>query len=169
MRACQAESHSTVVPAQTTRKAEPILAAYKETLPGVPEQVGHARDQAAIYLGGYKSSVVSDAQLIVSELTTNAITHSSSKGKYFTVCITGHITYIHIQVTDLGGLWAGKEVTDELHDHFHGLVLVRALSYDMGITEEDDEGHRTVWARVHVPALAKAFKGCTRRACNALS
>ena len=83
-----------------------------------------------------------DAALLVSELATNALTHSASgQGGTFTVTVSHRSADVRVEVADQGGPWTPDMTGDELHGR--GLLIVGSLAHSWGITG-DDSG-RTVW------------------------
>src|SRR5579875_2900685 len=92
------------------------------------------------------SPLVDDAVLICSELASNAVLHSGSRcpGGEFVVRIEAHTgDYLWVEVEDQGGLWAGREATDESG---RGLHIVATLAEEWGI--EGDAQARVVWGRL---------------------
>ena len=91
--------------------------------------------------------VVDDAVLIASELATNAILHSLSRGKYFTVRCHAFPGYLFIEVEDLGGPWRARK-----RDRPHGLEVIEGLvgTGNWGRGPANGEG-AIVWARLRIP------------------
>jgi anti-sigma regulatory factor (Ser/Thr protein kinase) len=100
------------------------------SFPGRPDQVAQARAFLAQFLDG--SPVAGDAILLVSELVTNAITHSASgqPGGKFTVraCIRDSGS-VHAEVEDQGSRWSGNVTAAECP---HGLFLLHEFSATCG-------------------------------------
>ncbi len=110
--------------------------------------VGEARHQtrATLTVWGVPEDAVDVAELIVSELVTNAIRH----------CDTRHL--VHLQVRDDGAA-LHVEVSDPSRRHprpgvaspdaesGRGLFLVRAVCSEFGARDRDPVG-KTVWATV---------------------
>ena len=83
-----------------------------------------------------------DAVLMVSELATNALTHSASgRGGTFSVTVSHRSSDVRVEVTDQGGSWTPNTPGDELHGR--GLLIVSSIARAWGVTG-DDSG-RTVW------------------------
>jgi len=119
---------------------------FQATYPGCPAEVGLARAEVARYLRG--CPVVDDAILIVSELATNAVTHSASGQRdFFTVRAEWHDTYVFLEVEDAGGEW-------RLHpsdpDRPHGLQMIEALTGIEGWGIDGSPLGRVVWARLDI-------------------
>jgi len=116
---------------------------YAGTYQGREDQVRLVRRAMAECLAGCPAA--DDATLIVSELASNAILHSASRGRFFTIRAELHKDYVRVEVEDLGGPWRGRQ-----HDgRPHGLDVVEALTGPDGWgTETKRTGGRIVWARL---------------------
>jgi serine/threonine-protein kinase RsbW len=115
--------------------------------PGRPDQVQDARRAVALHLAGCRA--LDDAVLIVSELASNAILHSASRGEFFTVRAELHADYVRVEAEDLGGPWRSRQHDDRPH----GLDVVEALTGPDGWgTELASDGGRVVWARLDLAA-----------------
>ncbi|MFJ1703409.1 ATP-binding protein [Kitasatospora sp. NPDC088346] len=122
--------------------------------PGVPESVGGARKLIRDALDFLPQ--VDDAELIVSELVTNAILHSrSGAGGVFWVEIRRRRGFVRIAVTDEGS--AGSKLAyrnaEEVDDFGRGLKIVTELADNWGASSEVDDS-RTVWAELASPTEA---------------
>ena len=117
------------------------------TFTGTPSQVAHARHAVAGMLAGCPRA--DDAILIVSELASNAILHSHSKGQSFTVRAEAFPGYLWLEVEDLGGPW-------NLHPRAaarpHGLDVVEALTGPDNWGVDGSERGRVVWCRLELDA-----------------
>jgi hypothetical protein len=112
--------------------------------PGRPDQVSRVR-----HLIGQRTRntpVADDAVLIASELASNAVLHSRSRGAAFTVACEVSAQYVWLAVEDLGGHWR-PPAPDRCH---HGLQIVAALATRWGVEATLDGC--VVWARVEFPA-----------------
>ncbi len=119
------------------------------TLPASASQVREARRWLARILDG--SPAADDAILCLSELATNAVTHSSSGqlGGSFTIrADIRHGDRVRVEVEDEGGPWSRPVCADEQHGR--GLVIVGTLARDWGISGHSYSGW-TVWAEIAVP------------------
>jgi anti-sigma regulatory factor (Ser/Thr protein kinase) len=76
---------------------------YAGTFRGEPGLVGRVRSEVRAYLDGCPRS--DDAVLIASELSANAVLHSRSAGRSFTVRAELFPSYCWVEVEDLGGPW----------------------------------------------------------------
>jgi anti-sigma regulatory factor (Ser/Thr protein kinase) len=94
--------------------AEPAAATrHTSTYPGRVDQVRHARRAVARHLAGCPSAA--DAVLIASELACNAILHSRSRTRLFTIRAALHPDHVRIEVEDLGGPWRRRRSEDRPH------------------------------------------------------
>lgn len=145
---------------------EPELAAFLTPMPGIrprhrafpghPRQAARAREFTRRYLGDCPAA--DDAELLTSEIITNAIRHSHS-GNGGTV----HIWIAHrchgtlrIAVTDDGPVNKPEPASlppgdpgdpDGLDDSGRGLAIVRAIATDWG--HRADHHATTVWFEIH--------------------
>ncbi|MFI7135854.1 ATP-binding protein [Nonomuraea sp. NPDC050153] len=112
---------------------------------GSAPSVTEARRFVAALLRGWPG--VSDAELIVSELATNAIRHSASGrfGGRFLVSVHAHPDRLWIGVLDEGGPSSPRVFRPCLEgEGGRGLLVVASLALDWGVW--GDEHGRTVWA-----------------------
>ncbi len=124
---------------------------YQRTFPGRPDQVARVRREVAAQLDGCPAAA--DAVLIASELAANAVTHSASAGKFFTIRCQAYPGYIWIECEDLGGEWHCKPADNRPH----GLDIIEALAGpDNWGTETTSDGDRVVWARLDLPGEGSA-------------
>jgi anti-sigma regulatory factor (Ser/Thr protein kinase) len=120
---------------------------FTAVYPGRPDQVQRARRAVARHLAG--CAAADDAVLIVSELASNAVRHSASRGEFFTIRAELHADYVWVEAEDLGGLWRCRQADDRPH----GLDVVQALAGpDNWGVETTSDGGRVVWARLDLPA-----------------
>ena len=117
------------------------------TFTGTPRQVAYARHAVAGILTGCPRA--DDAVLIVSELATNAVLHSGSRGQSFTVRAEIHSGYLRIEVQDLGGSWNAKPGGT---GRPHGLEVIEALTGPDNWGVEGDQAGRVVWCRLELQA-----------------
>lgn len=118
------------------------------TLPGVPGSVGQARAFVRGQLDDGTGGVV--GELAVSELATNAITHTKSgePGGTFTVTVRPVVGGSEVAVFDAGGLGA-PAVAEPGGDaeHGRGLAIVAALASSWGTAPAEDGG-RVTWCQI---------------------
>jgi anti-sigma regulatory factor (Ser/Thr protein kinase) len=124
------------------------MPSWSRLFPGRPEQIAHARLFIRSVLAGRDEA--ESAELVVSELATNAVRHSASglPGGAFTVRVTLRPDGVTVAVDDLGS--AGEPSirggSDELPMSGLGLVLVATLAKEWGSTRTGSG--RRVWAEL---------------------
>ena len=119
-------------------------------LAGTPQAPREARALVSHALGDDHPQV-HDARLVISELVSNAITHSQSGQPGGTVAvaleIAPHSGDVHIQVRDAGGPnTRAPTAHGPDREHGRGLAIVTALAADWG-TETGPAG-RATWCRL---------------------
>lgn len=127
-------------------------------LAGTPYATGQARALVGDLLGDDHPSV-HDAILIVSELVSNAVTHSRSGQPGGTLIIAVEMApqpgSVRIQVRDAGGLEAPILTAAGLDsEHGRGLAIITALAAEWG-SETSDAG-RATWCRLSTSRRAPA-------------
>ena len=118
---------------------------YERTLPPEPSSIRAARRfvTEALVSTGIPAEAVGRAELVVSELATNAVTHA--KGA-FTVSVDRSGRKVRVEVADAGrGLPRVRRATPDSIDG-RGLVIVAALCTQWGV--DRDPGHKTVWCEL---------------------
>jgi anti-sigma regulatory factor (Ser/Thr protein kinase) len=131
--------------------AEPAAATrHTCTYPGRADQVRHVRRAVTAHLTGCPAA--NDAVLIASELASNAILHSRSRGGQFTIRAELHPDHVLIEAQDLGGPWRPRPSGDRPH----GLTVVEALTGpDSWGVKTTGDGGRIVWARLDLKAAGE--------------
>jgi serine/threonine-protein kinase RsbW len=117
------------------------LITWSRVFPATPEHVRDARRFLASIVGD--QPLAADALLCLSELATNAVTHSRSRepGGSFTVRtqLDGHC--LRVEVGDHGGPWHSTTPASTDDENGRGLLVVSQLASRWGC-----EGHsRTGW------------------------
>jgi anti-sigma regulatory factor (Ser/Thr protein kinase) len=124
---------------------------WRLSCPGCPEEVGRVRRWVREILSG--TPCADDAALIVSELGTNAVQHttSSDNGGAFQVTLTIHPGTVTVAVTDEGTKLHSPEIQQANADatRGRGLDIVHALAHQVAIT--GDHLSRTVTAELRTP------------------
>ena len=134
--------HQTERPAQDLPGTAPAPS-YAGTFHGRTDQVSQVRRDIAAYL--HNCPAADDLILIADELAANAILHTQSRGRTFTVRCQLSPRAARIEVEDLGGPWRSRNPGDRPH----GLDIIAALTGpDAWGTQPADTGGRTVWARL---------------------
>ncbi|WP_093787951.1 ATP-binding protein [Actinacidiphila guanduensis] len=121
---------------------------WELTCAGSPEEVGRARRWTRTVLRG--SPHAENAEVIVSELASNAVLHSDSGRPAGTFRLRLAVTFdaVEISVTDAGGSPSAPRLAwpDEEDTHHRGLLVVNALAQHVEI--RGDRAGRTVTARL---------------------
>lgn len=134
------------------------------TLPSDPLSVAEARGYVARVLAGWGlhgSTDIADAiRLIVSELTTNAVQHTSGQSPTFTVDLRlDRDAELYLGVTDSHPRHPRRLSGATRQDNGRGLVIVRALADECGgrfTVCPVPEGGKTVAITVPWPGAASA-------------
>ncbi|MEY9969553.1 hypothetical protein ABIA33_007642 [Streptacidiphilus sp. MAP12-16] len=127
---------------------EQLLMPWIAQFPGEPGSAGAARRMVRDALGCDPRT--EEAELIASELVTNALLHSASgQGGIVWVMVAYKSEAIRIEVTDEGkhGEPLSGRNPEEAEDFGRGLAIVDALAQAWGAHGEIDECH-TVWAEL---------------------
>jgi anti-sigma regulatory factor (Ser/Thr protein kinase) len=115
-------------------------------LPGRGESVSEARQFIRKILGADHPSL-DNTTLLVSELVTNSVVHSDSRGGgTVTVVVTEGAGVIRVEVVDAGSDKEPQVRVDPCAEGGRGLFLVDALAACWGV--HDHAGGRTVWFEV---------------------
>ncbi|MGR3871420.1 ATP-binding protein [Streptomyces graminifolii] len=122
------------------------------TCPGFPEEVSRARRWTRDILHG--SPLAEDAELIVSELSANAILHTASgrEAGSFHLALAMSSQVVALSVTDGGGASTAPKVEhrDQEAEHGRGLGMVSAIAHRVVI--RDSDGGHTVTAELFTDA-----------------
>ncbi|WOX11226.1 ATP-binding protein [Streptomyces sp. N50] len=118
------------------------------TCPGFPEEVSRARRWTRDILRG--SPLAEDAELIVSELSANAILHTASgrEAGSFHLALAMSSQVVALSVTDSGGAGTAPKVEhrDQEAEHGRGLGMVSAIA--QRVVVHDSDGGHTVTAEL---------------------
>lgn len=122
---------------------------YTVQLAGRPEAAAEARQWVGTVaaIGGASEEITDDARLLVSEVVTNAVVHSASRGREagVTIQVTVQPGRLTVEVADAGGPAAPmrRADSDGLDAHGRGLDLLDLVAADWGV--RGDLGGRVVW------------------------
>ncbi|SED88776.1 Anti-sigma regulatory factor (Ser/Thr protein kinase) [Streptomyces sp. 3213] len=112
------------------------------TCPGFPEEVSRARRWTRDILRG--SPLAEDAELIVSELSANAILHTASgrEAGTFHLALAVSSQVVALSVTDGGGTGTAPKVEHrgQEAEHGRGLGMVSAIAHRV-VVHDSDGGH----------------------------
>ncbi|MGW3123820.1 ATP-binding protein [Streptomyces sp. NPDC001107] len=123
------------------------------TCPGSPEEVSRARRWTRDILRG--SPLAEDAELIVSELSANAILHTASgqDSGSFHLALAVSPQIIALSVTDDGGTGTVPKIEhqDQEAEHGRGLGMVSTIAHRV-VVHDSDGGH-TITAELFTDTL----------------
>lgn len=115
---------------------------WRLTCPGFPEEVSRARRWTRDILNG--SPLAEDAELIVSELSANAILHTASgrEAGSFHLAVAVSAQVVAVSVTDDGGAGTALKVEhqDQEAEHGRGLGMVSVIAHRV-VVHDSDGGH----------------------------
>ncbi|MFI8166645.1 ATP-binding protein [Streptomyces sp. NPDC085931] len=128
--------------------------------PGFPEEVSRARRWTRDILRG--SPLADDAELIVSELSANAILHTASgmQTGSFHLALAVSPQVVALSVTDEGGTGTAPKIEhqDDQAEHGRGLGMVSALAHRVVVY--DSHGGYTVTAELFTRARLAGGNQC---------
>ncbi|MGV9563908.1 ATP-binding protein [Streptomyces sp. NPDC003480] len=129
------------------------IRAWGLTCPGFPEEVSRARRWTRDILRG--SPLAEDAELIVSELSANAILHTASgqEAGHFYLALAVSPQVIALSVTDDGGTSSAPKVEHPETEAVHGrgLGMVSAIAHRVVV--HNSQGGYTVTAELLADTL----------------
>jgi anti-sigma regulatory factor (Ser/Thr protein kinase) len=111
-----------------------------QTLPSVPDSPAMARTLVRKELEGCAESTVTTAELMISELVTNAVVHG---GTPIRIELQHGNNVVKAMVTDGGGTLPVLRHPQRSAEHGRGLMIVSSLAHDWGVIE--NETGKTVW------------------------
>ena len=115
--------------------------------PNAPDGVRDARAFVAHTLRGADPNALDEAVLMVSELATNAVVHTTSP---FTIGIDRSDHEVRISVTDQGGGTPRLRRAASTDTNGRGLGIVAAFALAWGVDQRTDS--KTVWFTVPIGA-----------------
>lgn len=108
--------------------------------------VGRARAFVREVAAGFPAELVYDAELLVSELATNAVVHGSVYGPMFGVVALPLSGWLYVAVIDCGGTTVPRVVeAGPGAESCRGLAMVARLACSWGAAKEPGFGYR-VWS-----------------------
>ena len=109
--------------------------------------VARARRFVAKRCGEWEcSDAVEDAELVATELVSNALLHASTRC-VLRARLTGHV--LHLEVEDNGDGTPDLQAADDHAEHGRGLLIVSAVCTAWGVDARPSKGKR-VWAQLSV-------------------
>jgi anti-sigma regulatory factor (Ser/Thr protein kinase) len=116
----------------------------KRSFPASVESVPAARRFVAASLAGLPADVTQRAQLLVSELATNALLHASG-GFEVSAVYSARTQRLRVGVSDVGEGAPKLERPDTTQEHGRGVQLVAAISDRWGVERHGRRPGKTVW------------------------
>jgi serine/threonine-protein kinase RsbW len=124
-----------------------------DTFPNTPASVTRARHMVTKLLSGVARDTRDSVEMLVSEVATNCVRHTSSE---FTVRVDVSGGRIRVDVTDGDGGRPRMRSPAPTEPSGRGLRIVDLLSDRWGVTANTDASGKTVWFEVAVPAARSA-------------
>jgi len=100
-------------------------------------------------MGDAPDAIVEAVAIAVSELATNSVLHANTE---FTVEVVRTADRVRVEVADLGRGVPTVRAPDVTDSSGRGLLLVRELSDDWGVTASEDRPGKSVWFSIRLPA-----------------
>ncbi len=133
-----------------TARVMPPAHRYTRTMPARPSAAHAARELVAAVCRTWQlNDLVDDAELIVTELVTNAVRHVGGEMVLTVVVDTG---CLHLSVRDHSAAAPGRRSPDpvpELDENGRGLMLIDVIATGWGSTFIEDG--KVVWATLRAP------------------
>ena len=125
------------------------FARIRLSLPPIPESVAVARRAVDKFLTEEPGSdVLMNLKLVVSELMTNAVTHTSTDDE-IQLALTRYLKHVHVSVRNRGPLVELKRLRGDRPEGGRGLEIVTALAQGWSI--DTRPSGTTVTVRVPAP------------------
>ncbi len=120
----------------------------------IDTSAGIARRETRSTLAAWQLAAVADAaELCVSELVTNAITHAQHPAATFQLDLLRDGDRLLVAVSDADGSAVPQQCDAEDDDeHGRGLMIVRALSAAWGVEHSRNSLGKTVWCELETTA-----------------
>jgi anti-sigma regulatory factor (Ser/Thr protein kinase) len=122
---------------------------HERTFPGRATSVTEARHYVLDALGGIPPVVADAVAVMVSELTANAVRHTTS---LFTVSVDHTAPEIRVAVSDSGPGYPVVRSPEPTETSGRGLQIVQALAADWGVIPARDGPGKSVWFTIGVPS-----------------
>jgi anti-sigma regulatory factor (Ser/Thr protein kinase) len=131
--------------ASTATQAEPRLIAL--ALPGIPRSVPAARRRVRAALGLHGlAGYADDAEIITSELVTNAVRHARTGPLALALRLESAGAWLRIEVHDADPHEPRQRTPGGLDESGFGLLLIEALAGKWGVRQT--AGGKAVWAEL---------------------
>lgn len=119
-------------------------------LPRNPQAAGLARRYLSQAVPDMPAEVLAVAQLLVTEVVTNALRHGSGP---MTMQLLERPSGMRVEVHDAGVGLPRQRATSPLDTGGRGLQIVDALATSWGVTPASARSGKTVWFEIAAPAL----------------
>ena len=138
----------------TARNAWPMDRQAAATLPGRPASVALARRFVRITAAMWRlpRDTVADVELCMSELVSNAVTHTGSLRVHCRLWSARGVLFLEVDDEDRCEL-PQLEAAAEEDEHGRGMLLIETFTAAWGILPRLDSGGKTVWAALLLPPL----------------
>lgn len=122
------------------------------TFPGAPESVATARRFVRITAAMWKLSgeTLADAELCMSELVCNAVTHTGSGRVHCRLWSARGVLFLEVDDEGRGELPRPAPVDDE-DEHGRGILLIDSFATAWGAVPRTGSTGKTVWAALRLP------------------
>ena len=108
-----------------------------------------ARQRVAVACRGWPKTFVVDAQVVTSELVTNAVRHAFGP---LALAILATTTNLHVEVSDGSPELPVADPTSHAHaEGGRGLAIVALLATQWGYRAREDGAGKTVWFDLSAP------------------
>jgi anti-sigma regulatory factor (Ser/Thr protein kinase) len=123
------------------------------TFPGAPESVATARRFVRITAAMWQlpRDTLADAELCMSELVCNAVTHTDSSRVHCRLWSARGVLFLEVDDEERNPLPEPSEV-DREDEHGRGILLIDAFATAWGAVPRPGQAGKTVWAALHLPA-----------------
>ncbi|MEY9969306.1 anti-sigma regulatory factor (Ser/Thr protein kinase) [Streptacidiphilus sp. MAP12-16] len=136
----------------TARSTWPMDRQAAATFPGVPESVATARRFVRITAAMWRlpGDTLADAELCMSELVCNAVTHTCSRRVHCRLWSARGVLFVEVDDEDRRDLPQLERADDE-DEHGRGMLLVDTFATAWGAVPRPGCGGKTVWAALNLP------------------
>ncbi|MFC1409045.1 ATP-binding protein [Streptacidiphilus sp. N1-12] len=122
------------------------------TFPDAPESVATARRFVRITAAMWQlpGDTLADAELCMSELVGNAVTHTSSSRVHCRLWSARGVLFLEVDDEDRCDLPQLEQAEDE-DEHGRGILLIDTFATAWGAVPKPGAGGKTVWAALKLP------------------
>jgi anti-sigma regulatory factor (Ser/Thr protein kinase) len=122
------------------------------TLPGLPASVADARLFVRITAAMWRlpADTVADVELCMSELVSNAVTHTGSHRVHCRLWSARGLLFLEVDDEERRGV-PQRDTVEEDDEHGRGMMLVESCTTAWGTIPRAGFGGKTVWAALLLP------------------